>query len=183
MTLEATMETRRSKRSFEDRPISQKQLGQLLWCAQGRTGTRGLRAVPSAGATFPLEIYVAAGTMEDIETGLYKYNGELHALEVVKKGDVRRELAESAFSQKFIVGAPATIIIAADYRRTSGRYGERAPRYVHMEAGHAGQNVHLQCETLGLGTCMIGAFDDAGVKELLGIEEEPLYIIPVGYGR
>ena len=181
MSLEAVIEMRRSRRSFKERKITAGQLGQILWCAQGVTDTRGLRAAPSAGATFPLEIYAVAGEVEDVEPGLYRYFREHHSLEVVKKGDLRKELARAALSQMFVARAPATIVVAADYDRTAGRYGERAGRYVHMEAGHVGQNIYLQCEALGMGTCAVGAFDDSAVKEILGVGEEPLYLMPVGY--
>jgi SagB-type dehydrogenase family enzyme len=183
ISFEAAVQGRRSRRSFKDRAITQQQLGQLLWSAQGQTDSRGLKAVPSAGATFPLEIYAVVGNVEGLEPGIYRYAGADHSLEPAGQGDIRRELASSALGQQFIARAPATIVLAADYGRTAGRYGRRAQRYVHMEVGHAGQNVYLQCEALGLGTCAIGAFDDEGVKEVLGIREEPLYLLPVGYGK
>ncbi len=182
-SLEAAIQARRSRRVFEDKAITKEQLGQVLWCTQGMTDERGLRAVPSAGATFPLEVYAVVGKVEGMEPGLYRYMWELHALEVVKKGELRKQLAQAALSQQFIASAPATIVIAADYQRTAARYGGRAQRYVYMEVGHAGQNIYLQCETLGLCTCAVGAFEDRQVKEVLGIAEEPLYIMPFGYCR
>jgi SagB-type dehydrogenase family enzyme len=183
MSFEATVQKRRSRRSFEDRAITQQQLGQLLWSVQGETDSRGLRAVPSAGATFPLEVYAIVGNVEGLEPGIYRYAGAEHSLEPAGQGDIRRKLASAALGQQFVAHAPATIAIAAVYERTAGRYGQRAVRYVHMEVGHAGQDVYLQCETLGLGTCAIGAFDDGAVKEVLGIPEEPLYLLPVGYAK
>jgi SagB-type dehydrogenase family enzyme len=183
ISFEAATQNRRSRRVFEDKAITRKQLGQLLWCAQGMTDPQGLKIVPSAGATFPLEVYAVVGKVEGMEPGLYRYLAEAHSLEVVKVSDLRAGLAAAALSQQFIARAPATIVIAADYGRTAGRYGQRAVRYVHMEVGHAGQNIYLQCETLGLGTCAIGAFEDSAVKKLLGIKEEPLYLMPVGYAK
>jgi SagB-type dehydrogenase family enzyme len=179
--LEEVIQGRRSRRSFKDEAISKKQLAQLLWCAQGLTDSRGLRAAPSAGATFPLEIYILVGKVEAMEPGLYRYLWKTHSLELVKEGDLRKKLAAAALSQQFITCAPATIVLAADYSRTAGRYGQRAGRYVHMEIGHAGQNIYLQCESLCLGTCAIGAFEDESVKALLCIKEEPLYLMPVGH--
>lgn len=183
MSLEKALDKRRSRRAFEDRGITLDQLGQLLWSAQGMTDTRGLKASPSAGATFPLEFYVAVGEVEGMKPGLYHYLWEIHALEVIRKSDLRSELAQAALSQQFVARAPATIIMAAVYERTSARYGSRAERYVSMEIGHAGQNIYLQCEALNLGTCAIGAFEDAAVRDVLGIEEEPLYLMPVGYAK
>ncbi len=183
ISFESAVRQRRSRRSFKDRAITQQQLGQLLWSMQGQTGSRGMKAVPSAGATFPLEVYAVVGNMEGLEPGIYRYAGKKHSLEPAGQGDIRRELAAAALGQQFVARAPATIVIAADYERTAVRYGQRAARYVHMEVGHAGQNVYLQCEALGLGTCAIGAFDDAAVKEVLGIREEPLYLLPVGYAK
>lgn len=183
MPFEAAVQNRRSRRSFNDKTVSLKQLGQLLWSAQGRSDSRGFKTIASAGATFPLEVYAVTGEVDGLEPGLYRYLGETSSLELVKEGDLRKQLAAAALSQQFIARAPVTIVIAADYARTSGRYGQRAERYVHMEVGHAGQNIYLQCEVLGLGTCAVGAFDDEAVKQLLGIKEEPLYLLPVGYAH
>lgn len=182
-SVEAAINARRSRRVFQERAITTEQLSQVLWCAQGVTDARGLKAAPSAGATFPLELYAVVGNVQGLEPGLYRYDCESHTLERVKEGDLRAGLARAALSQQFIAKAPATVVIAAEYERTAGRYRGRAERYVHMEVGHVGQNVYLQCESLGLATCAVGAFDDAGVKELLGIKEEPLYILPVGYAK
>jgi SagB-type dehydrogenase family enzyme len=179
--LERAIDLRASRRAFEDSGITLAQLSQLLWCAQGEVDGGG-RAVPSAGATFPLEVYAVAGRVEGLAAGLYRYDGGNHSIELTVEGDLRSGLAKAALSQGFIVRAPATIVIAADYERTAGRYGGRAERYVHMEVGHAGQNIYLQCEALGLATCAVGAFDDASVKRLLRMDEEPLYLMPVGRG-
>lgn len=182
-SLEAAVNARRSRRVFADRAITVEQLGQILWCAQGVTDPKGHRAAPSAGATQPLEAYAVVGKVEGLEPGFYHYLPESHSLERVKEGDLRAQLAAAALSQQFIAKAPATVVIAAEYERTAARYGGRTERYVHMEIGHVGQNVYLQCESLGLATCAVGAFEDAQVKELLCIKEEPLYILPVGYAK
>ena len=115
-----------------------------------------------------------------MKTGIYHYLPNEQSLEKIKDGDVRRELSQAALGQGMIEDAPVNIIIAADYYRTTGHYGERGERYVHMEAGHVGQNIHLQAEVLNLGTVMVGAFRDERVKGALGIKEDPLYIIPIG---
>ena len=178
--VEEAISKRRSRREFKDRPLSREELSHILWAAQGITGRYGFRAVPSAGATFPLVVYIVIGKVEGIPAGLYRYRPDGHCLEALSQKDLRKDLSRGAFGQAMIAGAPISIIIAADYSRTTGRYGERGVRYVDMEVGHAGQNIYLECEVLGLGTCAVGAFNDKTVKELLGIAEQPLYIMPIG---
>jgi SagB-type dehydrogenase family enzyme len=158
--------------------LALEQISQLLWAASGKNLYR--RTAPSAGATYPLEIYLVVGEVEGLEPGIYHYSSSRHSLESVKEQDIRNRLAAAALGQGMITRAPSSIVIAADYVRTSSRYGPRGIRYVHMEAGHVGQNISLQANALSLGTVMIGAFDDPQVREILGVEEEPLYIIPVG---
>ncbi len=180
LSVEEAISKRRSRRRFKDISLDQKKLSHLLWAGQGITNKHGFRAAPSAGATFPLTIYVVIGNVEGIPAGLYRYKPDSHSLEVLSKGDLRKDLSRGALGQAMIAEAPVSIVIAADYSRTTGRYGQRGRRYVDMEVGHAGQNIYLECEVLGLGTCAVGAFNDKGVKELLGIVEEPLYIMPIG---
>jgi len=154
------------------------QISQLLWAASGKNLYR--RTAPSAGATYPLEIYLVVGKVEGLDPGIYHYSSSRHSLVSIKEQDIRNRLSASALAQRMIENTPINIIIAADYGRTTGQYGQRGIRYVHMEVGHVGQNISLQANALSLGTVMIGAFDDKQVKEILGINEEPLYIIPVG---
>ncbi len=177
-SLEETLNERRSMRDYRPGPLSLEEVSQLLWAASGTNLYQ--RTAPSAGATYPLETYVAVGEAEGLTPALYHYLPSGHALEMSRDDDIRERLSRAAFGQGMISKAPIDIVIAADYRRTAARYGQRAARYVHMEAGHVGQNVSLQAIALGLGTVMVGAFDDEEVKEVLGIREEPLYIIPVG---
>jgi len=185
MPLEEAIARRRSIRDFTPEPISQSQLSQILWSAQGITDTSWKRrSVPSAGATYPLEIFVACGIncIEEISDGIYHYNIAHHSLTLHHKGDVRLELARAALDQEFIYQAPVDIIICALYERTLMIYGSRGERYVHMEVGHAGQNIYLQATALGLATVAIGAFHDEEVREVLQLEKQykPLYIMPVG---
>ena len=118
--------------------------------------------------------------MKGLKPGVYHYRFDGHLLMLTKGGDHRAELAEAALGQSSIASSPAVLVLAADFSRTARVYGERASRYVYMEAGHVGENVYLQCEALGMGTVVIGAFQDDRVKKLLGIEQEPLYIMPAG---
>ena len=187
MSLEETIYCRRSVRDYKGEPLSLSQLSQVLWAAQGLTDARGLRAVPSAGGTYPLDVFIFIGKdcTEGIEPGIYHYDMVKHSLNLHKAGDQRRELATAALDQEFIARAPVDIVICAIFERTSWYYGRRAERYVHMEVGHAGENVSLQAVALGLATVMVGAFDDEQVSAVMGLTKEvkPLYIIPLGKPR
>jgi SagB-type dehydrogenase family enzyme len=178
ISIEETLNQRRSVRDYKRGPLLLAQVSQLLWAASGKNLYR--RTAPSAGATYPLEIYLVVGEVEGLEPGIYHYSSSGHSLESVKEQDIRNRLSAAALEQGMITRAPTSIVIAADYGRTTRHYGPKGIRYVHMEAGHVGQNISLQANALSLGTVMIGAFDDGQVREILGIDEEPLYIIPVG---
>ena len=193
VSLEETILRRRSVRRYRREPLQLSQLSQILWSAQGITGTRGLRAAPSAGATYPLEIFVFVGKQgviaseakqapEELQAGIYHYEADSHSLSLHKPADLRPNLARAALDQEFIIDAPVDIVICALYHRTSYRYGRRGERYVHIEVGHVGENIHLQAVALGLATVEVGAFHDEEVREILGVEEQikPLYIMPVG---
>lgn len=184
MTLEASIDRRQSIRDFTPQPLSPVQLSQMLWAAQGTSGASRSRTVPSAGATYPLEIFVVCGNngMERLDAGIYRYDTDNHALILHYPGDARLELANAALRQEFIYEAPLDIVICTVYERTMRRYGNRGERYVHFEVGHAGQNIYLQATALGLGTVAIGAFQDEAVREALRLDKQyrPLYIMPVG---
>ncbi|MEO0070296.1 MAG: SagB/ThcOx family dehydrogenase [candidate division WOR-3 bacterium] len=181
VTVEHALLRRRSVRSYSGEPLTLNEVGQLLWAAQGKTGKTYGRTAPSAGATYPMEVFLVAGRVQGLDSGVYHYDVERHALQLVKTGDVRSELAGAALGQTCIKNAPASIVLTCEYKRTTTRYGERGMRYVHMEAGHIGQNVSLECVALDLGTVMVGAFDDSAVMRVLGVKYEPLYIMPVGH--
>ena len=181
LSVEEAIGMRRSVRSFRDAPVLLSELSQLLWAAQGITGEDGFkRAAPSAGAKYPLEVYVVAGNVEDLLPGVYSYEPSDHSLEVVRRGDLRAELSDEALSQEWVETAALSLVIAGVYERTMEKYGERGVRYVHMEVGAVSENVYLQAEAVGLGTTLVGAFSDDGVKKLLGIDAEPLGIMPIG---
>ena len=185
MSLEEAIARRRSIRDFTPQIISQWQLSQILWAAQGITNSSWRsRTVPSAGATYPLEVFVVCGRngVEGIGGGIYHYNTDGHSLTLHHEGDVRLELARAALNEESIYQAPVDIVICAIYERTVMRYGGRGERYIHMEVGHAGQNIYLQATALGLGTFAIGAFNDEQVREVLRLDKpyRPLYIMPVG---
>lgn len=179
VSIEETIKVRRSVRRYSDKELTLEQLSQLLWAAQGITDMRGLRAAPSPGALYPLEIYVVK------KEGLFHYTPQGHKLELISPKDLRQELAGAAWGQGFISQAPVDIVICAVYERVTSRYGERGIRYTDIEVGHAAENIHLQAVALGLDSVPVGAFGDDAVSSLLGLprKEEPIYIIPVGYKR
>ncbi|MCM8772129.1 MAG: SagB/ThcOx family dehydrogenase [Candidatus Omnitrophica bacterium] len=180
ISVEEALKTRRSIRSYKNSPLNLKELSQILWASDGKTVDWGGRTAPSAGATYPLEIYVVVGNVEGLKPGLYYYDIDNHSLKLVKEGDLRNQLSISALGQSSVRNAPIVIVIAGVFERTTSRYGKRGERYVFMEVGHVGQNIHLQAESLGLGTVMIGAFEDEKVKKVLGINEDVFYLCPVG---
>jgi len=191
VSVEKALANRRSHRQFQDKSISTEQLSQILWAAYGITSPRadapslrgGLRTAPSAGATYPLEIYVVVGNVEGLEPGVYRYVSEEHKLVKTVIGDIRNELTEAALGQRMISAAPVTVFYSAILERTTERYGDRGIYYVYIELGHSAQNVYLQAEALQLGTCAIGAFTDERIREILNLPENevPLYLMPIGH--
>jgi len=182
ISVEETLLKRRSVRNYTDEALTLQEVSQLLWAAQGITDPSGKRTAPSAGALYPLEIYVVVGNVKDVARGVYKYEPQQHELVRVLDGEQRKALAEAALNQQSIAQGAIDIVITAIYERTTKKYSDRGIRYVHMEAGHAAQSVYLQAVAMNLGTVVIGAFYDDQVKEVLNLpeNEEPLYIMPVG---
>jgi len=182
VSLEQAISFRRSIRSFSGEFLTLDEIAQLLWAAQGVTGDNGLRAAPSAGATYPLETYVVSGTVTGLEPGVYYYEQAAHALSLKLPGDLRAELSDNALGQPCVRDAAAVLVLAAVYERTTGQYGERGNMYVHIDVGHAAQNVLLQATAIGLAAVPAGAFKTRTVRAQLGLPEEqiPLYLIPVG---
>jgi SagB-type dehydrogenase family enzyme len=177
LSLEEALRRRRSVREFSARTLTEREIAQLLWAAQGVTDPAGYRTSPSAGALYPLEIYVA------IAAGLFRYEPALHRLIQLSREDLRPGMERAALSQEAVGAAAAAIVIAAEPARTAAHYGPvRGRRYVLLEAGHAGQNVLLQATALGLGAVPVGAFDDRAVESVLQLPEsqEALYVIAVG---
>jgi len=181
ISLEETIFSRRSVRDYKDEALTIEEVSQILWAAQGITAPNwGGRTIPSAGATYPLEIYLVVGNVKDLDEGIYHYINQNHEIERINRRDIRRELATACWGQDLIAKAPIVIIIAVKYERTTEKYGRRGARYVDNEVGHCGQNIHIQCEALGLGTTVIGTFQDMLVVNSLKIKEEPLYLMPIG---
>jgi SagB-type dehydrogenase family enzyme len=181
-SVEAALSQRRSIRAYSGDILAIEEVSQLLWAAQGITAPWGGRTAPSAGALYPLELYLVVGDVEGIDKGVYRYRPGEHELEKVKADDIRAELADAALGQECIRDAAIDIVFTAVYERTTRKYGERGIRYAHMEAGHAAQNVYLQAVSLDIGTVVIGAFNDSEVANIVNVSEHgnPLYIMPVG---
>jgi len=178
VSLEKAVSSRRSERELLTQKLSLEQIGQLCWAGQGITDKRtGFRAAPSAGALYPLELYLFT------QDGIYHYVPDGHKLEQVRDQDRRRKLAKAAYGQDWVADAPLIFVISAVYKRTTSKYGARGKRYVQMEVGYVAQNIHLQAVALGLGSTSVGAFFDADVGRIVDAarDELPLLIIPVGY--
>jgi len=184
-SVEESLAKRRSVRDYSAQSLSLAEISQLLWAAQGVNRPGGYRTAPSAGALYPLEIYLVSGQVDDLPAGVYRYSPEEHGLNLVLSGDIRQELSKAALGQDSIQNAPAVIVITAVHERTTVKYSNRGIQYVHMEVGSAAENVYLQAESLGLGTVFIGACHDDQVSQVLELDgqEQPLCIMPVGRPR
>lgn len=184
-SLERALRVRRSVREFRGDPITLAQLSQLLWAAQGITDSQGLRTAPSAGALYPLEVYVLVGAVAELPQGIYKYRVDGHKLIRLSGEDRRMQLEHAAWDQDWVRKNAALIVFAAVESRTTGKYGQRGIRYIHIEVGHAAQNVMLQAQAIGLGAAVVGAFDDDRVEDLLDMpgNEQALYLMPIGTPR
>ncbi len=182
LTVGEALSRRRSVRRYKREELDLAQVSQLLWAAQGITNSMGHRTTPSAGALYPLEIYLVAGNVAGLEAGVYHYLPEDHSIRLTLHGDVRQPLAKACLSQDWLADAPCILVITAIFARTNVRYGERTMRYVFMEVGAASENIALQAEALGLGTVMVGAFYEMKVQSVLELPEHivPLCLMPIG---
>jgi len=185
MSLEAALWARHSTRSLTRDSLSLADVGQLLWAAQGVNRPDGHRTAPSAGATYPLELYLLASRVRDLPAGTYHYKPAGHELEGVATGDPLPALTSSATRQAWIADAAVVVVFAGAYDRTAGRYRDRTERYVAIEVGAAGQNVYLEAAALGLGTTMVGSFQDSTLAAVVGLPagQRPVAIMPVGRPR
>ncbi|WP_455208021.1 SagB/ThcOx family dehydrogenase [Kaarinaea lacus] len=181
--LQQLLQQRRSVREYKNKKLALSQIGQLSWAAQGITHAQGFRTAPSAGALYPLEIYVVAINVEGLAPGIYHYQSKQHHLTVVREGEFSKALARAAYGQTWIRQAGAVFVIAAEYEKTTVKYGKRGERYVHIEVGHAAENLFLQAEALDLGTVVVGAFYDDEVTDVLQLSADvrPLLLMPVGH--
>lgn len=182
VSVEEALLKRRSIRDFAPAPLTIAEVGQLLWAAQGVTSATGQRAAPSAGALYPLELYVVAGRVTGLAAGVYRYLPKNHSLVPVTSSDRRAALSKGAWKHHSITDAPASLVFSGVFTRTTRKYGERGVRYVYMDAAHAAENVYLQAVALDLATFIIGGFDDRLVAQAVNLSagEEPIAIMPLG---
>jgi SagB-type dehydrogenase family enzyme len=194
-SLEKAMQMRRSVREYSPEAITLEELSQLLWACQGISGsvsfqnegktvTIDLRTAPSAGALYPLEVFVVVSRVEGLEAGIYHYQpgskDTSHSLIRIQSGDKGYELSQAALGQDCIKNAAVSFVMGAYVERTSVKYGERAEQYVFIEAGHAGQNICLQAQAFDIGTVTVGAFHEDKIAKLLGTDAKPVYMICCG---
>ncbi len=189
MSVEAAMAAKKSVRNFSSKPLTLSQISQLLWSANGNLAYDAVsgattKVVPSAGGLYPLEIFLLSGkdTVTGLPAGVHQYKPATNSLETISSGDSRSSLAQAALSQLWLARAPAIIVIAAAFERTTSKYGNRGIQYVFMEAGNSNQNLYLQAAALGLRAGTVGAFQDADVAAAIKLPKgiSPLLIVAVG---
>jgi len=176
------MHRRRSIRTFAEGSMSLDQVSRIVFAAQGVTRQDFYRTVPSAGALYPLELFIVTGPVRELDRGVYRYSPEDHALVPMASGDRRKKLARQAYGQMWVAKAQVVVVLCTVYERVTGKYGQRGVRYAHIEAGCAAQNIALEGVNLGLGSTVVGAFNDGGVAEVIEAseDEKPLIVMPVG---
>ncbi|KTC91202.1 SagB/ThcOx family dehydrogenase [Fluoribacter dumoffii] len=180
-SIEEALRKRRSTREYKNQAITLQQVAQLLWAAQGVTSNQGFRTAPSAGALYPLEVYLIAKNVTTLSTGIYHYVPAKHRLQKLKDGDFSLQLAKAALGQNAVEAGAANLVITAVFSKMTAKYGDAGIRFALMEAGHAAQNIYLQTVSLNLATVSIGSFDTTQLKQILPVtHEEPLYILPIG---
>jgi SagB-type dehydrogenase family enzyme len=181
-SIEEALQNRRTVRDFAQAPITLADLSQLLWAAQGITSPEGYRTAPSAGALYPLEVYLVVGNVEDLAPAIYRYDPDRNALKTWQSGDRRAALTHAALRQRWMEDSAVVLAFCAVSSRTTGKYGDRGERYIFIEVGHAAQNVFLQAQSLGLAAAAVGAFEDRAVGRVLDLpgKEHALYLMPIG---
>ncbi|MFQ6116802.1 MAG: SagB/ThcOx family dehydrogenase [Candidatus Bipolaricaulia bacterium] len=185
LPLEEAILRRRSVRDYSREPLALEELARLLFCGVGVTGPQEhQRAAPSAGGLTPIEVYPVINNVEGLERGLYHYDAIGHRLHILRQEDLRGEIAKACLDQDFLAEAGIVLVLSAVHRRTGWKYGERAYRYVLLDAGHVAQNIQLEAVSLGLGACAVGAFFDEELNRFLGlVEEEEFTVLAVAVGR
>jgi SagB-type dehydrogenase family enzyme len=183
MSLEEALAKRRTMRTYLDSAITKQNLAQLLWAAMGATSPQGKRTAPSAGATYPLDLYIVVGNVKDVPQGIYTWSNSSNNLLCQQNGDFRKNIADACHSQEFIIKAPINVIYVANWNRIKPRYEDRSEKYCDQEAGHSAQNLLLEAVTMNCGGCPIGAFDEKSISNILkldSINQKPMYIITIG---
>ena len=183
MSVAQALEQRRSLREYADRDMAPEELAWVIHAATGITSTQGYRTAPSAGALYPVETYVAVNRVEGIDPGLYHVDVRNQALEPVRRGSVGGDLMVAGLGQDFLRQAPVVLVLTGVFQRSRWKYRGRHYRYVCWEGGHVAQNIYLAAEAAGLGACMVGAFLDGMVNDLLrvdGRQEAALGLVALG---
>jgi SagB-type dehydrogenase family enzyme len=186
MSLDRALRQRKSIRDFQAKPISRGKLSYLLWASTGIQRTEDgyeFRTVPSAGALYPIETYVVANNVRKLQAGVYHYSVRTHQLEQIKQGEFQGAIAAAALGQGMCASAAAVFIWSAVFERCKWKYGQRAYRYIYLDAGHIAENLALAAVSLNLGSCEIGALYDDHVNAIVGIdgtEESVLCMAVVG---
>ena len=186
MSLDRTLKQRKSVRDFQQQPISKDQLSYLLWASTGIQRIEDgyeFRTVPSAGALYPIETYVVVNDVRKLEAGVYHYSIKAHQLEQLKQGEFRQEITAAALGQGMCQTSAVVFVWSAVFERCKWKYGQRAYRYIYLDAGHIAENLALAAVSLNLGSCEIGALYDNQVNAILGIdgtEESVLCMAAVG---
>jgi SagB-type dehydrogenase family enzyme len=187
LSVEAAIQNRRSVRKYSNQSVTLSNISQVLWSAQGITDSQNqLRSVPSAGQVYPLEVYVIAGpNVSGLQEGVYHYVPSNNTLEMFMSGDLRDNLSTIADGQPWVKQAPLDILITGNYRKMINKYPDTqlSTRFVNLEAGHAGENIYLQSEALGLVTVSLGSFNSNKLSQSFELpsNETPIYIYPVGH--
>ena len=180
--LEQAIARRRSVREYAPGALTLTEASQLMWVAQGITGPAGKRATPSARAVYPLQVWLVANDVTGLAPGIYRYEPKEHALALVTPGDPRASVAAAARGQASIQHAAAVVAVAGDSALAAAKFGGNAARWLGMEAGFVVQDVYLEATVLGLGTVMVGGFDESAAGRALGLPPgwEALALMPVG---
>lgn len=181
--VEAALVGRQSCRDYRHAAVSMEAVGTLAFSAMGQVGAQNRRCVPSAGGLYPLELYVAAFSVEGLDAGLYHYNVRAHGLTRIRSSAYQDEFIRAIFIKDSVRTASAVFALTGMFGRSKIKYGERAYRFVLLEAGHAMQNMCLAATSAGLGLCPIGGFIDDVVNDTLevdGIEEASIYLATLG---
>lgn len=183
LSVEEAIAERRSVREYSNEGISLQELSQILWAAQGITDEGGKRAAPSAGALYPIELYIVPSRIEGLSCGIYHYVPSGHKLVLFKEGNFSEGVYHASNGQQHVRDAAAVIIFTAVRERTAQKYGESADTLIAMEAGHISENILLQSVSLDLGAVPVGGFDQGALDQLLGINgtgESSLYLNCIG---
>ena len=188
MPLIEAIQRRRSRRQYSTDPLTLEELSFLLWATQGvsrniRDGQTVLRTVPSGGARHPFETYLLINRVNGLIPGLYRYLSLEHKLCLLDADEGLNESVHEASNEQYVLGSAVVFIWTVIPYRSEWRYSLLAHKMVAQDSGHVCQNLYLACESIGAGTCALGAYNQAKIDAVLGVdgeEEFTIYMAPVG---